>query len=66
MENESRLIEIESALAVQERQIEELSGVVFEQGKKIDQLLKLNQYLMNLIDKDVVKPQEEETPPPHY
>lgn len=64
--NDQRFIDIETALANQERTLDELSKVVFEQGKKIDQLLKLNKYLMDLVEKDTVKPLSEETPPPHY
>ena len=64
--DEQRLITIESALANQEKTIDELNKVVFEQGQKIDKLLKLNKYLLDMIDKDVVKPLSEETPPPHY
>ncbi len=64
--SEQRLCDIESAIANHEKTIEELSDVVFEQGKKIDELIKINKYLLNQINKDVVKPLEEETPPPHY
>ena len=64
--NEQRLINIETALANQEKTLDELSKVVFEQGKTIDKLLKFNKYLMDMIEKDVVKPLSEETPPPHY
>ena len=64
--NEERLIEIETALANQERTIEELNQIVYEQGQKIEQLIKLNKYLLDLADKDIVKPLSEETPPPHY
>ena len=63
---EQRFIDIETALANQERTLEELNKVVYEQGKKIEQLIKLNKYLLDLADKDVVKPLSEETPPPHY
>ena len=66
MTNDERLIDIETTLANHEKTIEELSNVVFERGKKIDQLLKLNKYLLDLVDKDTVKPLSEETPPPHY
>lgn len=66
MITEERLIEIEMALANQEKTLDELNKVVFEQGQKIDHLLKLNKYLLDLVDKDVVKPLSEETPPPHY
>jgi len=63
---EQRFIDIETALANQERTLEELNKVVYEQGQKIEQLIKLNKYLLDLADKDVVKPLSEETPPPHY
>ena len=66
MTNDERLIDIETTLTNHEKTIEELSNMVFEQGKKIDQLLKLNKYLLDLVDKDTVKPLSEETPPPHY
>ena len=66
MTNDERLIDIETTLANHEKTIEELSNVVFKQGRKIDQLLKLNKYLLDLVDKDTVKPLSEETPPPHY
>ena len=63
---EERLIEIETALANQERIVEDLNSVVIEQGKMIDRLFKQNQYLMSIVDQDTVKPLSEETPPPHY
>ena len=64
--DEQRLIDIETALANQERTLDELSRIVYEQGKEIDRLVKLNKYLRDMIDKDVVKPETEETAPPHY
>lgn len=64
--NEQRLIDIEMALANQEKTLDELNKVVFEQGEKIEQLLRLNRYLVDMLDKDAVKPLSEETPPPHY
>ncbi len=63
---EERLIAIESALAVQEKFVDDLNQVVIEQGKKIDFLIKQNQYLLQTMNEDVVKPLSEETPPPHY
>ena len=63
---EERLIEIETALANQERIVEDLNSVVIAQGKIIDRLVKQNQYLMSVVDQDTVKPLSEETPPPHY
>ncbi|MDD7313155.1 MAG: SlyX family protein [bacterium] len=64
--DEQRLIDIEMALANQEKTLDELNKVVFEQGEKIEQLLRLNRYLVDMLDKDAVKPLSEETPPPHY
>ncbi len=63
---ENRLIDIEAAICSHEKSIDELSKIVFDQGKQIDKLTKLNQHLMSLIEKDAVKPLSEETPPPHY
>lgn len=63
---EERLIEIETVLAVQEKFIDDLNQVVIEQGRKIDLLIKQNQYLLQTMNEDVVKPLSEETPPPHY
>lgn len=63
---DERLIAIETALANQERIVEDLNSVVIEQGKMIDRLLKQNQYLLSVVDQDTVKPLSEETPPPHY
>lgn len=63
---EERLIAIEMAVACAEKTIDELNEVVIAQGKRIDSLKKQNQYLLNKIDDEVVKPMSEETPPPHY
>ncbi len=63
---EQRLIEIETALSLCEKNVDDLNAVVIEQGKKIDYLLKQNQYLLAKLEEDVVKPLSEETPPPHY
>ena len=63
---EDRLIDIEVALANLQKNFDELNSVVIEQSKQIDLLQKLNRYILDNMDKDVVKPLEEETPPPHY
>lgn len=63
---EERLIAIESALAIAEKVIDDLNQVVIDQGKKIDFLVKQNQYLLNSLNEEAVKPLSEETPPPHY
>lgn len=65
-EYEQRLIEIESALANQERMIEDLNQVIIGQGKTIDFLVKQNRCLLENLKTDEIKPLSEETPPPHY
>ncbi len=50
----------------QQRAIDDLSEMLIKQGKAVDWLLKQNEWLKNNINQDVVKPQDEETPPPHY
>lgn len=63
---EDRLINIEMALADLEKTVDELNAVVIEQARKIEHLTKVNRYILDNMDKDVVKPLSEETPPPHY
>lgn len=65
-ELEERLVNIETAIAIQERTIEDLNQVVIEQGKLIDTLKKQNKYLLTRMEEETVKPLSEETPPPHY
>lgn len=62
----NRLIEIETVLAEQQKALDDLSDVVICQGKLIDQLKIQTQLLKSMINQDVVKPLNEETPPPHY
>ena len=67
MENfEQRLMDIEMAIAHQDKIIDDLNQVVILQGKQIDNLLRQNQYLLSVLESDTVKPQGEEVPPPHY
>ena len=63
---EERLIDIETAIANQDKIIDDLNQVVIMQGKQIDHLLRQNQYLLTVLENDTVKPQGEEVPPPHY
>ena len=65
-QGDERLMNIEIALANHEKMLDELNQVIIEQGKTIEKLIRQNQYLMNLAEQDAVKPQSEETPPPHY
>lgn len=57
---------IEMTLDNQQRAIDDLSEMLIKQGKFIDWLIKQNEWLKNNLGQDVVKPLEEETPPPHY
>ncbi|MBR1604676.1 MAG: SlyX family protein [Alphaproteobacteria bacterium] len=65
-EIEQRFINIETAIANQDKIIDDLNQVVIMQGKQIDNLIRQNQYLLSVLESDSVKPQSEETPPPHY
>ena len=69
MENsEQRFIDIEMALSNLERMVDDLNDVIIKQGKDIAFLQKQNHYLTEAIrnTQSVVKPLEEETPPPNY
>lgn len=63
---ESRLIEIETALAQQERIVDDLNQEIIRQGKLIDRLQKQCEYLKNNLETETVRPLSEETTPPHY
>ena len=63
----ARLTAIETALAHQQKALDELSEVAINQGKLIDSLVRQNAWLKEaLLEQDIVKPLSEETPPPHY
>lgn len=66
VELQNRLIDIEMALDNQQKAVEDLSDMVVKQGKLLDYLLKQNEAMKSLLEHDVVKPQNEEVPPPHY
>ena len=65
---EQRFIDIEMALSNLERVVEDLNEVIINQGKDIAFLQKQNHYLTEAVrnTQSTVKPEEEETPPPHY
>lgn len=65
-QDDERLMNIEMALANHEKMLDELNQVIIEQSKVIEKLVRQSQYLLNLAESDTVKPQSEETPPPHY
>jgi SlyX protein len=68
-EDERRMIALESRLAHHERMAEELSQVVAEQGRKIDQLTRQSQRLVERLREVEAgwegSPQDD-NPPPHY
>ena len=63
---EKRLVDIEINLTNQEKMLDELSDIIAEQAKTLDILKKQNEQLLRLWQENAVKPQSEETPPPHY
>ena len=67
-DNEQRFIEIEMAISNLERIVDDLNDVIIKQGKDIAFLQKQNHYLTEAIRNatNTVKPQDQETPPPHY
>ncbi len=66
LEINQRLIAIEMTLDNQQKALDDLSEMVVKQGKIIDNLTAQNNMLKNMLSQDIVKPQSEETPPPHY
>ncbi|OYD82801.1 SlyX family protein [Azospirillum brasilense] len=66
---ESRLTELESRLAHHERMAEEMSSVLFEQGRTIDlmtaQIRRLRDRVAEL-ESGVSRAPQDEPPPPHY
>lgn len=63
---DERLIDIEMAIANQQKIIDDLNDVIIKQGKTLDLLAKENKLLLSLMRDDNVKPLSEELPPPHY
>lgn len=65
LELHTRLMNIEMVLDRQQKELDDLSDVVIKQGKMLDYLTRQSKALQDVLDFDV-KPQSEETPPPHY
>lgn len=63
---EDRLNDIEIYLANHEKMLDDLNAEVLRQSKIIETLLQQNKVLINAMKDGIVKPQSEETPPPHY
>lgn len=67
-DNEQRFIDIEMALSDLERMVDDLNDVIIRQGRDIAFLQKQNRFLTEALRnaQTAVRPEEEETPPPHY
>ena len=57
---------VEMALAHHEQLIDDLNEELIRQGKVIDHLILENKMLAEALKESNIKPQSEETPPPHY
>lgn len=63
---EDRLTNLEIYLANQDKMLEELNAEVLHQSKVIETLTRQIKIIKDSINSDIVKPQSEETRPPHY
>lgn len=64
---EDRIIEIEKKIAFQEDTIDHLNQAIIDQQKHIRELESQIKRLEDLMSaEEFIKPQDEETPPPHY
>lgn len=64
---ENRLMALEKRAAFQERLIQELNGVIIDQGKRLDLLEKrVNVMKDQFSEGHLVRRREDEPPPPHY
>lgn len=63
---ENKIIDIEITLAHQQKMIDELNDVVIEQGKEIESLKVKARVLKETMSQQLMKNEEDETPPPHY
>ncbi len=63
MSTEQRMIEIETKIAFQDKLLDELNGVVYQQQLKVDELEKKILDLQKKISDDI---NGAHIPPPHY
>lgn len=63
---EERLTNLEIYLANQDKMLEELNAEVLHQSKLIETLSRQIKMIKESITDGIVKPQSEETRPPHY
>ncbi|MEI6437275.1 MAG: SlyX family protein [Candidatus Omnitrophota bacterium] len=64
---EQRLNELERKVSYQDKLLQELNEVIFALSKRLDQLESRQKAMKDqLASGNLVKRQEDETPPPHY
>ena len=64
---QERLIELERKISYQDKLLQELNEVIFSLSKRLDQLESRQKAMNDLLTSgNLVKRQEDETPPPHY
>ena len=64
---QQRLIELERKISYQDKLLQELNEVIFSLSKRLDQLESRQKAMNDLLTSgNLVKRQEDETPPPHY
>ncbi len=64
---QQRLTELERKVSYQDKLLQELNEVVIGLNKRVDQLESRQKAIKDQIaNGTLVKPQEDETPPPHY
>ncbi|MDR2902803.1 MAG: SlyX family protein [Lactobacillales bacterium] len=63
---EARLTDLEISFSNQERIVDDLNDEVIRLSKIVEHLVGENKRLKLMIEESLVKPQSEETPPPHY
>jgi len=64
---DQRLTKLERKISFQDKLLQELNDVIFALSKRIDQLEARHNAMKDQLTRgDLVKRQEDETPPPHY
>ena len=61
-----KIVDLQMRLMEQEKQLGEMNGEIIRLNKLLAQLLRDYKVLKETVNLSPVKPQSEETPPPHY
>lgn len=61
-----KIVDLEIRLMEQEKQLEDVNQELIRMAKLLEQLTRDYRTLKETINLSPVKPQSEETPPPHY